>query len=60
LIEFYPNWNVPKISVKMPNMKTNENPFISSLVACRQTDTVKLKSAFLQLLIVNAPKRINT
>jgi hypothetical protein len=49
-----------KISEKMPNMKTNENPFISSLVACRQTDTVKLKSAFLQLLIVNAPKRINT
>jgi hypothetical protein len=32
-----------KISVKMPNMKTNENPFISSEVACRQTDTVKLK-----------------
>jgi hypothetical protein len=28
--------------------------------AGRQADTVKLKSAFLKLLIVNAPKRINT
>ena len=42
-------------------MEINEHPFNSSQVAaCRQTDAVKLKIAFLQLLIVNAPKKINT
>jgi hypothetical protein len=45
----------------MPNMKLNENPFSTSQVAaCRKTDTVKLKRAFLQLVIVNAPQRTNT
>jgi hypothetical protein len=49
-----------KSLVKMPNKKITENTFSSSQVAVfRQADTVKLKNAFLQLLIVNAPKRIN-
>jgi hypothetical protein len=37
-------------------MKINKNPFRGSqVVACRH-----LKSAILQLLIVNAPMRVNT
>jgi hypothetical protein len=45
----------------MPNTNLNENPFSGAqVVACRQADTVKLKSSFLQFFIVNAPKRINT
>ena len=38
-----------KSLVKMRNMEINEHPFNSSQVAaCRQTDAVKLKIAFLQ------------
>jgi hypothetical protein len=61
LSDFHQNWNVSKSSLKMPNTKLNENPFSGAqVVACRQADIVKLKSAFLLFFLTNAPGRINT
>jgi hypothetical protein len=48
---------------KIHNMELNKNPFSSSQVAAcymreRWADMVKLISAYLQLFIVNVPRRI--
>jgi hypothetical protein len=53
LTDFDRDCNVSKKKklVKMTNMKLNENPFcVSHVVACGQTDMVKLTGAFFATL----------